>query len=232
MNDTDPDSYGADEDTTEASVRLVGTCADTRLPCHRSCSETTPFIAPWKSAAIQLKDNVTESQYMGNWVEPGSIERVYVKSAMIVGPVPPEDDDDDDEVQEVPVVPKKVEVVVVGDDDDAQGVSGTSDAAPPADHVAPRVKQEKVSGSTPTTESTVGPTEGSTEGSSVTVPISVAQPLASTAQVARRTTRNSAKGRKLDAATDSQESGSSTTAASVSAVPAKKPPKAVATSAI
>lgn len=85
---------GGGDDEPDFSVCLLGNLVglDSREPVHKLHSGDIPFLTPWECEQVQLKNNHTELQHAGNWVEPGSTERLYLKSAMIMGPFPEVDE--------------------------------------------------------------------------------------------------------------------------------------------
>jgi len=98
---TDDDYGDVNNGDKNFNVALLADCADTRLPEHMHISGV-PFFSPWKHEQVLLKSTSTEPTNQGNWVEAGSVERLYVKAAMIIGPVirGEEEDDDDNEAED------------------------------------------------------------------------------------------------------------------------------------
>lgn len=95
------DDYGYDDgdDTKDFTVALLADCADTRLPVHVNVSGV-PFFSPWAHDKVLLKSTETEPKNQGNWVEAGNVERLYVKAAMIIGPIATDEEEEDEEEEE------------------------------------------------------------------------------------------------------------------------------------
>jgi hypothetical protein len=77
-----------DNDPPEFPVRLIHGFSDPRLEAHKSISTDMPFVSGWPVKGVCVKNEDTPCAHTGNEVEPHSVEKIYIKGAMIVGPGP------------------------------------------------------------------------------------------------------------------------------------------------
>jgi len=118
------DDYGDYDNRKDFTVALLADCADTRLPEHTNVSGV-PFLSPWAHAKVLVKSTETEPQNQGNWVEPGNVDRLYVKAAMIIGPITTEEEEWDEEEEEEQErkendPPSIIDLISSNDEDDDQ----------------------------------------------------------------------------------------------------------------
>ena len=75
---------------------------------------------------VLLKSTETEPQNQGNWVEPGNVDRLYVKAAMIIGPITTTEEEEWDEEEEEEQERKEnnppsiIDLISSNDEDDDQ----------------------------------------------------------------------------------------------------------------
>jgi hypothetical protein len=93
------DDNDYDDDMTDFTVALLANCADTRLPVHVDVTGV-PFFSPWAHDKVLLKSIEIEPKHQGNWVEAGNVERLYVKAAMIIGPIATDEEEEEEEEME------------------------------------------------------------------------------------------------------------------------------------
>eukprot|EP01034_Spumella_vulgaris_P021580 gene21580-27618_t len=75
----------------EFPVRLIQGFSDPRIEEHKSISNAIPFISGWPVKGVCVRDEERQCAHTGNEVDPHSVDKIYIKGAMIVGPAPPVD---------------------------------------------------------------------------------------------------------------------------------------------
>jgi hypothetical protein len=86
MFDGIEDCYSDRDPKYQNIVSIAATCVDTRLPVHKDVTNI-PFFTPWSAAESMLRCFDTPAAHTGNEVEKGNAEKLYLRCAMIIGPV-------------------------------------------------------------------------------------------------------------------------------------------------
>ncbi len=70
-------------------VRLLPGFADTRLDVHKNLPKDLPFLKGYYSPKLLVRDKDIPCHHTGNYYDPHSVDKVYIKAAMIIGPFAP-----------------------------------------------------------------------------------------------------------------------------------------------
>eukprot|EP01034_Spumella_vulgaris_P023997 gene23997-30284_t len=79
---------GDADEVPEFPVRLIHGFSDPRIEAHKNLPPDMPFISGWDARGECVKDRDIPCHHAGNHVEPHSVDKIYIKGAMIVGPAP------------------------------------------------------------------------------------------------------------------------------------------------
>jgi hypothetical protein len=83
----DGEHYNECEIPEPGEVRLLTAFPDPRLANHKKIGKI-PFLSGWPVDGHCIRHDESEPTHGGNDVSPGSVDKIYLKAAMIVGPVP------------------------------------------------------------------------------------------------------------------------------------------------